>query len=128
MRRLNEIEEAALRIQRFCKANTRCTTCCLHNHNKDCCFCDGATPDMWKLPVEEKTFEQTEVCPHCDSEVSLIWDVDTKGYQVFCPDCGNKIMLCDACLHADDNPDGFCDWKIDFNGNPSCHRTKNTSK
>lgn len=128
MRRMNEIEEAALKIKQYCKSNNRCVTCCLHNHDRGCCICDESTPDMWKLPVEERAFEQTEVCPYCDSEVTLIWDVDTKGYQVFCPNCGNQIMLCDACQHADDNPEMFCDWKTDFNGNTSCFRTKNTSK
>lgn len=122
MRRMNEIKEAALKIKRHCESQSRCATCCLYNHNDNFCMCDETSPDTWKLSVKEETFEQTEVCPHCDSEITLIWDVDNDGYRVFCPSCGEEIMLCDACLHADDNPGGKCDFKTDFDGNPTCFR------
>lgn len=48
--------------------------------------------------------EVTEVCPNCEAEVTMVWDVKQDGYQAFCPYCGKQLMLCDACRH--DGPDG----------------------
>nr|DAR04711.1 MAG TPA: zinc-ribbon domain protein [Caudoviricetes sp.] len=41
----------------------------------------------------------TEVCPNCDAEVELRWDVKRDGYKAFCPHCGARLMLCDECQH-----------------------------
>lgn len=55
--------------------------------------------------------EAVETCPHCGSEnVFGNWDVETQGYVVKCWQCGNEILLCDECLHADDNSGRRCDW------------------
>lgn len=54
--------------------------------------------------------EEVEVCPHCMGENILQHDVERNGYQVTCQHCGKKIMLCDACMHANDNPNRVCDW------------------
>lgn len=52
-----------------------------------------------------------EMCPYCMSEnVFANWDVETQGYEAVCWQCGKKIMLCDECFHAEDNPHGKCDW------------------
>lgn len=59
--------------------------------------------------------EEVEVCPHCDGEITIQWDVEKDGYQISCPYCGNKIMLCDACKHSDDNPEQKCDWCEQYN-------------
>ena len=48
--------------------------------------------------------EVTECCPHCDREITVSWDVEQDGYQIFCPNCGEPIMLCSMC---DREP---CDW------------------
>ena len=63
---------------------------------------------------ENNYFEAVEVCEHCESEnVYPMWDADIKGYMVKCQHCGKEIMLCDACIHAEDglnkNSCG-CDW------------------
>lgn len=50
--------------------------------------------------------EITEVCPHCDREVTMTWDVKEDGYKAFCPYCGGRLMLCDECRHQDGV---FCD-------------------
>lgn len=50
----------------------------------------------------ERTFIVTETCPYCDSEVEMRWDTDKRGYKAYCPVCGNRLMLCDECLHSDD--------------------------
>lgn len=50
--------------------------------------------------------EITETCPHCESEVTLQWDVKDRGYKAYCPVCGKKLMLCFAC-----RDDGYeCDY------------------
>ena len=51
-------------------------------------------------------YEITEVCPHCDREVTMTWDVKEDGYKAFCPYCGGRLMLCDECRHQDGV---FCD-------------------
>lgn len=50
----------------------------------------------------------TEMCPHCETEATVCWDVSKDGYQIFCPYCGRPIMLCSMC----DARDGaVCDWE-----------------
>lgn len=56
--------------------------------------------------------EAVEMCPHCMGEnVFPGWDTEEQGYVSVCQHCGEKIMLCDECQHADDNPVGKCDWE-----------------
>ena len=55
-------------------------------------------------------FEVTEVCPHCEREVTVTWNPEEDGYQIFCPQCGERIMLCSACMDASDNTRHKCDW------------------
>ena len=50
----------------------------------------------------------TEVCPHCESEITMEWDVKTRGHKAFCPVCGNRLMLCDECQHGE--PGHICDY------------------
>lgn len=47
--------------------------------------------------LEEHTEEVTEWCPHCETEVTLQWDIAEDGYKAFCPYCGNRLMLCAYC-------------------------------
>lgn len=52
-----------------------------------------------------------EVCPHCGTEVEMRWDVKADGYKAFCPYCGMRLMLCDACQHPDGEYNGgTCDY------------------
>ena len=32
--------------------------------------------------------ECIEVCPHCEKEITKQWDVEKKGYEITCPNCG----------------------------------------
>lgn len=63
--------------------------------------------------VKEYNFE--EPCPHCDTYVPIVIDEnDRTCYEVTCPVCHNKIMLCTLC-HWDAEDDGenpciICDW------------------
>lgn len=55
----------------------------------------------------EECPQVAELCPYCEHEVYLNWDVEEDGYQIFCPHCGNAIMLCSMCDARDGAP---CDW------------------
>lgn len=46
------------------------------------------------------TYIVTETCPHCESEIEMIWNTDERGFKAFCPVCGKRLMLCDECLHT----------------------------
>lgn len=48
----------------------------------------------------------TEVCPYCESEIEMRWNVKEQGYKAICPVCGNRLMLCDECRQAG----GVCDY------------------
>ena len=54
--------------------------------------------------------EEVEVCPYCGGENILQWDVEANGYEATCQHCGKPMMLCDACLHSDDNKEMKCYW------------------
>lgn len=55
--------------------------------------------------------EVVEVCPQCGEENVMQWDVKADGYKAFCPYCGNRLMLCDECMHPDGEYNGgFCDY------------------
>ena len=72
----------------------------------------------------ENYFEVIEVCPHCDREnVYPMWDVDVKGFVAICNHCGKEIMLCDECMHRDDNEDMCCDWCKTKCGGKCCRGT-----
>ncbi len=57
-------------------------------------------------------YEVTEWCPFCESEITMQWDVKQNGYKTICPECGNRLMLCDKCQH--DENDNFLD-NCDYN-------------
>ena len=125
---MNALSNAIQVLQSHCVNQPRCATC-QFSQNGDKCKLTVHNVDNWdptwgELLSLRKNFEVTEVCPHCDREITLIWDVDNDGYRVFCPSCGEEIMLCDVCLHADDNLGGKCDFKADFDGNPTCFRRR----
>lgn len=47
-----------------------------------------------------RTYQVTEVCPHCESEVTMTWNTDADGFCAFCPHCGQRLMLCDECFQV----------------------------
>lgn len=51
-----------------------------------------------------------ETCPHCDFENEFEDWSPEDGYIKTCSHCGQKMFLCDECMHADDNQCGKCDW------------------
>lgn len=73
------------------------TTCLSHIESPD------YTSDF-KINIEENieaivpdNHEVTEVCPNCDNEITMIWNVAERGLKAFCPVCGNRLMLCSEC-------------------------------
>lgn len=52
--------------------------------------------DNYEVAVD---FEETEWCYNCDNEVTIIWDIRKDGFRAYCPHCGEKLTLCDACMH-----------------------------
>ena len=77
---------------------------------KEIDYFDEEITDMTAEPVNDRTYIVTEVCPHCQSEIEMRWNTDIDGYKAFCPVCGNRLMLCDECLHSDDDYVGGCDY------------------
>lgn len=65
--------------------------------------------------------EVVELCPHCDNEIEMMWDIEEQGYETVCPICGKRLMLCDECMH---NDNAYCDYdsKTDC-----CHRMRGGS-
>lgn len=52
----------------------------------------------------------TEFCPECEMEITMQWDVERDGFKAFCPNCGNRLMLCDECKHRSGNYRDDCDY------------------
>ncbi len=54
-------------------------------------------------------YEAIEPCPHCGEEnVYPMWDVNIHGYIAICNYCGKEILLCDECIHAEDELNSNC--------------------
>lgn len=51
-----------------------------------------------------------ECCSLCDTENEIRWDVETEGYEAFCPHCGQPMLICSECMRAEDNKTNKCDW------------------
>lgn len=62
----------------------------------------------------------TEHCPHCDNEATVAWLPSEDGHSLFCPYCGERIMLCSECPVR--NCEAECDWDSTANGSeePVC--------
>ena len=71
---------------------------------------------------DSRAFEVTELCPHCEKEISLIWNTDRDGFKAYCPHCGNTLMLCDECLHQEAGRTGNCDYSSKTD---SCQHNQN---
>ena len=39
----------------------------------------------------------TEYCSTCETEITLRWNPRKDGYMIYCPSCGERLMLCDEC-------------------------------
>lgn len=50
---------------------------------------------------DNRTHIVTEFCPNCETEIEMRWNTDVLGFKAYCPVCGKRLMLCDACRHTD---------------------------
>lgn len=41
---------------------------------------------------------EVEYCSTCENEIEIRWDINRDGFQAYCPVCGSRLMLCDACM------------------------------
>ena len=57
-----------------------------------------------------KDYMVYEVCPHCENEIGLRWNVEELGFKAFCPICGKRLMLCDECFHRNGECIDDCDY------------------
>lgn len=55
--------------------------------------------------------EEVEMCPECGYENVIQWNVEKDVWEIKCQQCGERIMLCDACMHSEDNKDMKCSVK-----------------
>lgn len=104
------ISEYDERIGDFCESHTRDVDCIARMLADFIIFYDDVVSETITVDLLSGT-ELVETCPHCDHENHILnWDVEKRGYIAECDECGKKMFLCDACLHADDNPQQTCDW------------------
>lgn len=65
--------------------------------------------------------EVFELCPNCNYEVEMQWDIEADGYKAYCPRCGGRLMLCDECMHINGDYSGHCDYDGE---NDTCRNNK----
>ena len=90
---LSRVEELEAKNKRLEQAR--------ENANAACAKWEG----LYYTELEKRRYFVTECCPHCDTESTLMWSVEEHGYEIYCPVCGKKTMLCSMCGHHND-----CDW------------------
>lgn len=70
----------------------------------------------WKRPDEPDEWwtstsgYEVEVCAECGAENEIRWNINKDGFEAYCPHCGAKMMLCDACYHKYGECHDDCDW------------------
>lgn len=80
----------------------------------------------WKRPDEPETWcadcdgYVVECCSNCGAENEIRWDINKDGFEAYCPHCGAKMMLCDACEHRYGDRYNDCDWCPEH----GCHMCK----
>lgn len=81
----------------------------LYKADTNCWYCNGSSysADICEVVTDHDIYV-TEVCPHCDTEQTISWDVTEKGYKAFCPTCGKELLLCSECEGSQEC--GQCDW------------------
>lgn len=83
----------------------------------------GNQKPMPTFETDTSPYTVTEFCSECETEVEMSWNPKVSGFAAFCPYCGKRLMLCDACRHADEydagDPTVNCDQDKD-----GCCRTR----
>lgn len=47
--------------------------------------------------IQKDTYDFVEECPNCGHVTHVIIDPNDKRYEMTCPECGEKLMLCNQC-------------------------------
>ena len=99
--------------------NALCKECGKHPSDIDECPAKNfdtlgleCIPELCEEYTEEseERYTVTEMCPHCETEVEMRWDVKQDGFKAYCPYCGERLMLCDACQHRSGEHCDDCDY------------------
>lgn len=64
------------------------------------------------LYLESEDGIEIEYCNVCENEIRLHWHINRDGFQAYCPVCGSRLMLCDACTHRYGDPVSDCDYQL----------------
>lgn len=67
---------------------------------------------------------EVEYCSVCEREIELRWDINVDGFQAYCPVCGSRLMLCDACMHRFGELVDDCDFQLRGTGTCRFSRPK----
>ena len=70
---------------------------------------DEEEPDLY---CESEDGIEIEYCNVCENEIRLHWHINQDGFQAYCPVCGSRLMLCDACTHRHGEACDDCDYGI----------------
>lgn len=62
-----------------------------------------------------ETKEVNDLCPYCECEVDMKWNVREQGLYAICPYCHNKFMLCNYCPATDPDSSETCDYDPEKN-------------
>ena len=78
----------------------------------------SAFDGQWQEKPEEGPYcgssdgHEIEYCNVCEREIELRWDINQDGFQAYCPVCGSRLMLCDACTHRFGEAISDCDYQL----------------
>ena len=61
---------------------------------------DIGWPSVRQTP-EIGDYMVTELCPHCNTEITMRWSVEEFGYKAYCPVCRKRLMLCSECQRGE---------------------------
>ena len=100
------VEEARLRAQEHCEPDDADPAGAIDQH----------------IVEDTETAIVSEYCSNCETEIEMRWNVIVLGYKAFCPVCGKRLMLCDACQHPGGGP---CSENCDYSSaTKTCRHSK----
>lgn len=73
---------------------------------------------------EDGTYNFEEQCPQCDNSIPIEIDYfEHDCYEINCPACGYRMMLCTLCYWDQEDEDDFDgEYKCDWTEKNGCYR------